>query len=122
MCATGIRDMSLLKTPPSGRLKVETRVATRNDEQMIEAVQKELARGGQVFYVVPRIDQVQGEVDLLERLLPESATVSFAYSGLRDLEARIVDFTMGNVDVMVATAAPNPTLTPTPTLTKCAGL
>ena len=89
MCATGIRDMSLLKTPPSGRLKVETRVATRNDEQMIEAVQKELARGGQVFYVVPRIDQVQGEVDLLERLLPESATVSFAYSGLRDLEARI---------------------------------
>ena len=50
------------------------------------------------------------EVEQLESLLP-GARISFAYSGLRDLEARIVDFTMGNVDVMVATTAPNPTLT-----------
>ena len=62
MCATGIRDMSLLATPPSGRLKVETKiltptptpdqvetkVAARDDGIMLEAVQKELARGGQV--------------------------------------------------------------------------
>jgi len=102
MCATGIRDMSLLATPPSGRLKVQTKVATRDDGLMLEYVQNELARGGQVFYVVPRIDQVAAEVEQLESLLP-GARISFAYSGLRDLEARIVDFTMGNVDVMVAT-------------------
>ena len=102
MCATGIRDMSLLRTPPSGRLKVLTSVVERNDEQMLAAVRKELARGGQVFYVVPRIEQVEAEVALLASQLPE-ATVSYAYSGLRDLEARIVDFTMGDVDVMVAT-------------------
>ena len=53
MCATGIRDMSLLATPPSGRLKVQTKVATRDDGLMLEYVQNELARGGQVFYVLP---------------------------------------------------------------------
>ena len=52
--------------------------------------------------MVPRIDQVAAEVEQLESLLPD-ARISFAYSGLRDLEARIVDFTMGNVDIMVAT-------------------
>merc|ERR1740139_93433 len=102
MCATGIRDMSLLATPPTGRLKVETKVSPRDDDLMLEAVKKELARGGQVFYVVPRIDQVAAEVEQLESLLPQ-ASISFAYSGLRDLEARIVDFTIGNIDIMVAT-------------------
>ena len=53
MCATGIRDMSLLATPPSGRLKVQTKVATRDDGLMLEYVQNELARGGQVFHVLP---------------------------------------------------------------------
>ena len=56
----------------------------------------------QVFYVVPRIEQVKAEVEQLQEALPD-ATISYAYSGLRDLEDRIVDFTMGATDVMVAT-------------------
>lgn len=51
---------------------------------------------------MPRIEQVKAEVEQLEAALPE-ATISYAYSGLRDLEDRIVDFTMGATDVMVAT-------------------
>jgi len=52
--------------------------------------------------VVPRIEQVTAEVEQLQEALPD-ATISYAYSGLRDLEDRIVDFTMGATDVMVAT-------------------
>lgn len=56
----------------------------------------------QVFYVVPRIEMVEDEVTLLRERLP-SARVEFAYSGLKDLEAKIVAFTLGEIDILVAT-------------------
>mmetsp|Transcript_31408 Transcript_31408/g.98457 ORF Transcript_31408/g.98457 Transcript_31408/m.98457 type:complete len:576 (-) Transcript_31408:63-1790(-) len=102
MCMSGIRDMSSLETPPDGRRPVETRVMTRHDESVCDAIRAEMARGGQVFYVVPRIEHVQREMDFLTSLVPE-ARLSYAYGGLRDLERRIVDFTLGESDVLVAT-------------------
>ena len=102
MCMAGIRAMSTLATPPKGRLAVKTTVVERDNELVLRAIKEELARGGQVFYVVPRVEMVQTETDMLDRELPE-ARVDYAYSGIANLEQRIVDFTLGNTDVLVAT-------------------
>ena len=102
MCMAGIRAMSTLATPPKGRKAVITHVSERNDNEVLSATREELARGGQVFYVVPRVEMVENEVRLLREGLPD-ARVDFAYSGIKDLESRIVDFTLGKTDVLVAT-------------------
>ena len=102
MCMAGIRAMSTLATPPEGRLAVKTNVCERDDGIVVRGINEELARGGQVFYVVPRVEMVSAEVDILTSYLPE-ARIDFAYSGIKDLEKRIVDFTLGNTDVLVAT-------------------
>lgn len=102
MCLSGIRNMSVLATPPEGRLSVQTTLMERDDSKMELAIRQELERGGQVFYVVPRIEMIAQEVALLESLLPEF-TVSYAHGGMRDLEKRVVAFTLGEVDIMVAT-------------------
>jgi|MDSY01.2.fsa_nt_gb transcription-repair coupling factor (superfamily II helicase) len=102
MCMAGIREMSTLHTPPAGRRPVVTRVMTRDQEAIREAILVELERGGQIFYVVPRIEQVTRETQMLRELVPE-LRLSFGYGGLKDLEQRIVDFTLGGTDLMVST-------------------
>ena len=91
MCMAGIRDMSTLESAPPGRLPVLTTVMRRNDDEVVDAIRRERARGGQIFYVVPRVEMIQRELSTLERLLPE-LSVSFAYGGMKDLERRIVNF------------------------------
>ena len=98
----GTRTLSNLRTPPPGRLAVRTVVCERDDEQVVSAVQAELARGGQVFYVVPWIEMVQGEVDLLRHRLP-SVRIGIAHADLSDLSLRIASFQRGEMDVLVAT-------------------
>ncbi len=102
MCMAGIREMSVLASPPAGRLPVTTKVMQLDETVIARAVSEEIARGGQVFYVVPRVEMVAAELDRIHRLLPDARLV-FAYGGLKDLEERIVDFTLGNADVLVAT-------------------
>jgi len=102
MCMAGIRKMSTLNTPPQGRLPVQTLVRERDNGVAEAAVREELARGGQVFYVVPRIEMVEQEVDFLTSVLPD-ARIAFAYSGIPNLEEIIVKFTLGEIDVLVAT-------------------
>jgi len=102
MCMAGIRDMSTLETPPSGRQAVITNVCERDNNKMLQAVQAELARGGQVFYVVPRIEMIEDELAVLAQGVPQ-ARISHAYGGLKDLEQRITDFALGNIDIMVST-------------------
>ncbi len=102
MCMAGIRDMTTLRSPPSGRLAVKTAVVEADREITVKAVRAEVARGGQVFYVVPRIEQVRTEVEALTELMPELRIV-FAYSKVPDLEQRMHDFTVGDYDVLVST-------------------
>ena len=98
----GTRTLSNLRTPPPGRLAVRTVVCERDDEQVVSAVQAELARGGQVFYVVPWIQMLQGELDLLRHRLP-SVRIGIAHADLSDLSLRIASFQRGEMDVLVAT-------------------
>ena len=98
----GVRTCSNLTTPPSGRLAVQTIVCKRDNEQAVRAVQAELARGGQVLYVVPWIEMVQGEVELLCGHLPD-VRIEFAHAELSDVSLRIAAFRRGEADVLVAT-------------------
>ena len=103
MCETGIRAISLLTTPPEGRLAVATTVSERCEAQILSAVSAELGRGGQVLVIVPRKGMVHDEVAMLRSVLPAATRVDFAHAGLADLDTRISNFSMGTTHVLVAT-------------------
>jgi len=102
MCLAGVRGVSKLLTPPPGRKPIETVVMARDNQTVSEAIQLELDRGGQVFYVVSSIKLVMEEVDFLQKLLPH-ARITFGYGGLDGLEERIISFAAGEFDILVGT-------------------
>lgn len=104
MSLVGIRDMSVLEEPPVDRLPIQTFVMEHNSEIIREAVNRELARDGQVFYVynrVQRIDEIASEV---AKLVP-SASVAFAHGQMseRQLENIMLSFINREIDVLVST-------------------
>ncbi len=114
MAVSGLRDLSLITTPPTDRRAVRT-IVTSFDEQVIrEAVSRELSRGGQVFYVYNRIEGLYERAQRLAQLVPE-ARICVGHGqmtlkgGGKDesqgtLEKTMVDFVEGRYDVLVATA------------------
>ena len=105
MAVTGIRDLSLITTAPVDRRAVRT-IVTRWDDQVVrEAVQRELARGGQVFYVYNRIDKLYEKAQRLQELVP-SARIAVAHGQMSEtaLEEAMLDFVDGRFDVLASTA------------------
>jgi transcription-repair coupling factor (superfamily II helicase) len=105
MAVTGLRDLSLITTPPVDRRAVRT-IVTRWDEQVVrEAVERELARGGQAFYVYNRIDKLYEKAQRLQDLIP-TARVAVAHGQMSEtaLEETMLDFVDGRYDVLVSTA------------------
>ena len=104
MSLIGIRDMSLLKDPPMDRLPIQTYVAEYNDEIVREAIARELARGGQVYYICNKIKNIENVASRLSELLPE-AVITFAHGQMREreLEQIMFDFVNGEIDVLVST-------------------
>lgn len=103
MSLSGIRDMSTLQTPPQGRKNVVSNVIKFDEEVLKEAIQHELDRQGQVFYIVPRIAAIESSVELLTRLLP-GIRVAVAHGKMKQIEDTIINFTEGGADVLVATS------------------
>ncbi len=104
MAMLGIRDISNLTTPPSNRIAVETRVA-RWDERLIRtAIDRELARGGQVFFVHNRILDIHAVRARLHAIAPE-ATIGIAHGRLSEaeLEDVMLGFVAGRIDILLAT-------------------
>ena len=104
MAMLGIRDISNLTTPPANRIAVETRVA-RWDERLIRgAIDRELARGGQVFFVHNRIQDIHKVEHRLSQIVPE-ATIVIAHGRLSEseLEEVMLTFVAGRADIMLAT-------------------
>jgi transcription-repair coupling factor (superfamily II helicase) len=104
MAMLGIRDISSLTTPPANRIPVETRVA-RWDERLIRgAVDRELARGGQVFFVHNRIHDIHKVAHRLSQIVPE-AKIVVAHGRLSesDLEEVMLAFVAGRADILLAT-------------------
>ena len=104
MSLVGIRDMSVLQEPPQDRLPIQTFVMEYNEEIVREAITRELARGGQVYYVYNRVNTIMDMADRLQKLLPE-ARVAFAHGQMaeRELEKIMYDFINGDIDVLVTT-------------------
>lgn len=104
MSLIGIRDMSVLEEPPVDRLPIQTFVLEQNDEMVREAICRELARGGQVYYVYNRVHGIDEVAAGLQRMLPE-ANVAYAHGQMseRTLEKIMYEFINGEIDVLVST-------------------
>jgi transcription-repair coupling factor (superfamily II helicase) len=112
MAVGGLRDLSLITTPPADRRAVRT-IVSRWDEQVVrEAIQRELSRGGQVFYVYNRVEGIYERAQRVQELVP-GARIAVAHGqmtrgkdgeGGGALEQTMLDFVEGRYDVLVATA------------------
>ncbi len=104
MSLIGVRDMSVLEEAPHDRLPVQTFVMEYNEETVREAISRELARNGQVYYVYNRVNTIQDVAARLQKLVPE-ARVVYAHGQMkeRELEDIMVDFINGEIDVLVST-------------------
>ncbi len=105
MAVSGLRDLSVISTPPADRRAVRTVVSKEDPQIAREAVLRELARGGQVFYVYNRVEGLYERADKLQRLVP-SARVAVAHGQMSPeaLETVMMDFIEGRYDVLCATA------------------
>jgi transcription-repair coupling factor (superfamily II helicase) len=105
MAVTGLRDLSLITTPPVDRRAVRTIVTRFDDHVVREALQRELSRGGQCFYVYNRIDKLYDKAQRLQVLVP-TARVAVAHGQMSEtaLEEAMLDFVDGRYDVLVSTA------------------
>jgi transcription-repair coupling factor (superfamily II helicase) len=104
MSLTGLREISLIETPPKNRLAIETVVAPWSDELIATAIQFELRRGGQVYVVHNRVDSIVSVAARIRELVPD-ARVGVGHAQLTDegLEAVMLGFMEGRIDVLVAT-------------------
>jgi len=105
MSLLGLREISMIRTPPVDRLAVRTYITRIGDAVIEEGVTRELARGGQVFYVVPKILGIEEHANRIRALVPQ-ARVLVAHGQVPDelLERTMVDFVEHRADVLVSTA------------------
>ncbi len=104
MSLVGIRDMSVIETPPRDRLAIQTNVVAFDQKVIGDAVRHELERGGQVYLVHNRVESIHSIAGLVQRLVPEAKIiVGHGQMGEDDLEKVMVDFVARKFDVLVAT-------------------
>jgi transcription-repair coupling factor (superfamily II helicase) len=102
---TGLRDLSVIDTPPENRKSIRTHVMRQSDEVIRDAVLRELTRGGQVFYIHNRVRTIYKRAAALQRLVPEGAFgVAHGQMPERDLERVMLDFIRGKINVLVCTS------------------
>ena len=104
MSLIGIRDMSVLEEAPNDRMPIQTYVMEYNDEMVREAIQRELSRQGQVYYVYNKVQDIDEIAARIQKLVPE-ANVAYAHGQMKEhkLESIMLDFINGEIDVLVST-------------------
>lgn len=104
MALMAAKDMSILNTPPPDRQPIKTTVCVSNDNLIKEAVQREIARGGQVFFIHNRIEDIDKVTNHLQQILPE-AKIAMAHGRMssRELENVMMDFMSASKNVLVST-------------------
>ncbi len=104
LALAGIRDLSVIETPPEDRLPIQTRVAEASAGLVRDAILRELDRGGQVFYVHNRVETIEAQAEQLRRLLP-SARIVVGHGQMAEgaLERVMLSFADGAADVLVCT-------------------
>ena len=104
MSLVGIRDMSVIETPPKDRLAIQTNVVKFDSSVLVRALRAEIARGGQVFFVHNRVESIYSMANLLQRLVPEARIVIGHGQMAEDaLERAMLDFMAHKYDVLLAT-------------------
>ncbi|MDC0649650.1 transcription-repair coupling factor [Alphaproteobacteria bacterium] len=104
MALSGVRDMSLIATPPVDRLAVRTFVGPWDGVVLREAIQREMFRGGQVFVVCPRIDDMQRVYDRITKLTPEARVISaHGQMPANELDQVMTRFADGEADILLST-------------------
>ncbi|MFM7267280.1 MAG: TRCF domain-containing protein, partial [Cyanobium sp.] len=104
MSLSGVREMSLITTPPPLRRPIKTHLAARDEEAVRSAIRQELDRGGQVFYVVPRVEGIEDVAAQLRVMLPElKLLVAHGQMAEGELESAMVAFNAGEADLMLCT-------------------
>ncbi|WP_461207202.1 transcription-repair coupling factor [Clostridium sp. DL1XJH146] len=104
MSLTGIRDISVIETPPEERYPVQTYVVEFNEQLIESAIMREISRGGQVYFVYNRVERIREMASYLEQLLPE-AKIGVAHGQMREreLEKVMIDYMNNEYDVLVCT-------------------
>ena len=104
MSLVGLRDMSVIETPPKDRLAIQTVVAPFSESVIRRAITEELDRGGQVFFVHNRVESIYSMAALIQKLVPKAkVVVGHGQMGERDLEKVMLKFVRDEADVLVST-------------------
>ena len=104
MSMLGIRDLSVIETPPTNRYPVQTYVLEKNDSVIRDAVLREMERGGQVYYLYNKVDTIDQKVSELQELIPE-VSIGYVHGQMSEiqLENTLLDFIEGQYDILVTT-------------------
>jgi transcription-repair coupling factor (superfamily II helicase) len=104
MSLTGIRDISVIETPPEERYPVQTYVVEYNDQLISDAIMREINRGGQVYFVYNRVGTIKEMAAYISKLIPD-ARVAIAHGQMpeRELEKVMIDFMKKDFDILVCT-------------------
>ncbi len=104
MSLVGLRDMSVIETPPRDRLAIQTVVASFQEELVRRAIENELARDGQVYFIHNRVESIYSLATLVQKLVPQArVVVGHGQMGEKELESVMLRFIRDEADVMVAT-------------------
>jgi len=104
MSLSGLRDISVIETPPEGRRPIRTFVGEYDEELVKQALERESARGGQSFYLHNRVETIEERAEQLAQLLPNlRVLVAHGQMGERQLEEKMISFLAGDADVLVST-------------------
>ncbi|MBH8553975.1 transcription-repair coupling factor [Nostocaceae cyanobacterium CENA357] len=104
MSLSGIREMSLITTPPPTRRPIKTHLSPLNSESIRSAIRQELDRGGQVFYVVPRVEGIEETTANLREMIPGGRfAIAHGQMDESELESTMLTFSNGDADILVCT-------------------
>ncbi len=104
MSLAGLRDISVIETPPEGRRPIRTYVGEYDEELIVQALERELARQGQAFYLHNRVETIESAAEKLRQLCPRARVlVAHGQMAERELEDKMLAFLAGDADVLVST-------------------
>ena len=104
MALTGVRDMSVIATPPQSRIAVKTEIVTFDEDLIQAAIDRELKRNGQVFFLHNRVEDIERIAGIITRLVPQArAAIAHGQMPSHELEEVMLKFIKGTIDVLVCT-------------------
>ncbi|MGL4971012.1 MAG: transcription-repair coupling factor [Cetobacterium sp.] len=101
----GIRDISVIETAPEGRVPVETIFINDNKKEIREAIMKEIAREGQVFYIFNRVKRIEDKLNELKKILPKFVSIDYIHGKMspNNIKEKLKDFQNGDIDILLST-------------------